>query len=219
MPRVLRPNQQISAERLPRLYRMRMEWGKCRADTRSSHTQHVRRIALDTEREGRAPCPIRPPADPRLDTDLPTHDLQTMHLAHVHRASRRGRPVERDSALSPCPRADRRSRWCRRKVEGATPRAQLCARGPVSAGRRSAAGSKRAPDIVHLRRPQRADLSAEERSRHPAGPGRRASGAADTVRCPPAHLSPRSRPAAPPTSELPAPHQPPARWREGPERQ
>ena len=121
---------------------MRMEWGKCRADTRSSHTQHVRRIALDTEREGRAPCPIRPPADPRLDTDLPAHDLQTMHLAHVHRASRRGRPVERDSTLSLRPRADRRSRWCRRKVEGATPRAQLCTRGPVSAGRWSAVGAE-----------------------------------------------------------------------------
>ena len=140
-------------------------------------------------------------------------------FAHVHRASRRGRLTDHSSALSLNPRADRRSRPSRRKVEGATPRAQLCARGPVSAGRRSAAGSKRAPDIVHLRRPQRADLSAEERSRHPAGPGRRASGAADTVRCPPAHLSPRSRPVAPPTSELPAPHQPPARWREGPERQ
>ena len=189
-----------------------MEWGKCRADTISSHTQHVRRIALDTEREGRAPCPIRPPADPRLDTDLPTHDLQTMHLAHVHRASRRGRPVERDSALSPCPRADRRSRWCRRKVEGATPRAQLCARGPVSAGRRSAVGSKRAPDIVHLRRPQRADLSAEERSRHPAGPGRRASGAADTVRCPPTCPSPPISTCGAPElilssrSATPAPH-------------
>ena len=102
-----------------------MEWEKCRADTRSSHTQHVRRIALDTEREGRAPCPIRPPADPRLDTDLPAHDLQTMHLAHVHRASRRGRLVERDSTLSLRSRADRHSRPCRRKVEGATPRAHL----------------------------------------------------------------------------------------------
>ena len=148
---------------------MRMERGKCRADTRSSHTQHVRRIALDTEREGRAPCPIRPPADPRLDTDLPAHHLQTMHLAHVHRASRRGRPVERDSTLSLRPRADRRSRRCRRKVEGATPRAHLRTRGSVSAGRWSAAGQKRALDIVHLRRPQRADLSAEEQPRHPAG--------------------------------------------------
>ena len=173
-----------------------MEWGKCRADTRSSHTQHVRRIALDTEREGRAPWPIRPPADPRLDTDLPAHDLQTMHLAHVHRASRRGRPVERDSTLSLRPRADRRNRRCRRKVEGATPRAHLRTRGSVSAGRWSAVGQKRAPDIVHLHKPQRADLSVEEQPRHPAGPGRRASGAADTVRCPPARLAPRSRPAA-----------------------
>ena len=160
MPRVLRPNQQISAERLPRLHRMRMEWGKCRADTRSSHTQHVRRIALDTEREGRAPCPIRPPADPRLDTDLPTHDLQTMHLAHVHRASRRGRPVERDSKLSLRPRADRRSRRCRRKVEGATPRAHLRTRGSVSAGRWSAVGAE---EGAGHRSPAQAAASGPER--------------------------------------------------------
>ena len=50
--------------------RMRMEWGKCRADTRSSHTQHAHHIALDTEREGRVPHPIRPRAEPRLGTQL-----------------------------------------------------------------------------------------------------------------------------------------------------
>ena len=48
---------------------MRMEWRKCRADTRSSHREHVHRIALGTEREGPVPCPIRPPADPRLDPE------------------------------------------------------------------------------------------------------------------------------------------------------
>ena len=53
---------------------MRMEWGKCRADTRSSHREHVHRIALGTEREGRVPCPIRPPADPRLDPQ-PAHPV------------------------------------------------------------------------------------------------------------------------------------------------
>ena len=37
----------------------------------------------------------------------------------------------------------------------------------------------------------------EEQSRRPAGPGWRAPGAADTVRHPPARLSPQSRPAAP----------------------
>ena len=51
-------------------------------------------------------------------------------------------------------------------------------------------GQKRALDIVHLRRPQQARDSVEERSRHPVSPGRRASGAADTVRCPPARLFP-----------------------------
>ena len=80
MPRVLRPKPTDLSREASTAVLMRMEWGKCRADTRSSHTQHVRRIALDTEREGRAPCPIRPPADPRLDTDLPAHHLQTMHL-------------------------------------------------------------------------------------------------------------------------------------------
>ena len=57
-------------------------------------------------------------------------------------------------------------------------------------------GEKRAPGIVHLRRPQQARDSAKERSRRPTGAGWQASGAADTVRCPPAHLSPRSRPVA-----------------------
>ena len=58
-------------------------------------------------------------------------------------------------------------------------------------------GQKRAPGIVHLRRPQQARDSAEEQSRRPAGPGWRAPRAADTVRRPPARRSPRSRPAAP----------------------
>ena len=58
-------------------------------------------------------------------------------------------------------------------------------------------GQKSAPGIVHVRRPQQARDSAEEPSRRPAGPGGRASGAADTGRRPPARLSPRSRPAAP----------------------
>ena len=63
-------------------------------------------------------------------------------FAHVHRASRRGRLTDHSSALSLNPRADRRSRPCRRKVEGATPWAQLCTRGSVSAGRWSAVGAE-----------------------------------------------------------------------------
>ena len=47
-----------------------------------------------------------------------------------------------DSALSLRPRADRRRRRCRRKVAGATPRAHLRTRGPVSAGRWSTAGTE-----------------------------------------------------------------------------
>ena len=74
-------------------------------------------------------------------------------------------------------------------------------------------GQKRAPDIVHLRRPQQARDSVEERSRHPVSPGRRASGAADTVRCPPARLFPpdldlrtRAHPLVLPISHSSAPH-------------
>ena len=63
------------------------------------------------------------------------------HLAHVHRASRRGRLTERSPTCSLRPRADRRCRWCRREVAGATPRAHLRTRGLVSAGRWSAAGA------------------------------------------------------------------------------
>ena len=122
---------------------MRMEWGKCRADTRSSHKQHAHHIALDTEREGRVPHPIRPRAEPRLDTQLARPPwppaILHRHLAHVHLASRRVRLVEQASVLPPRPRNDRR-RWpCPRTTEGATPRAHLRARGPVSAGRWSAA--------------------------------------------------------------------------------
>ena len=66
---------------------MRMEWGKCRADTRSSHREHVHRIALDTERKGRVPWPIRPPADPRLDTrNLPALVLARKSCAPCTRA-------------------------------------------------------------------------------------------------------------------------------------
>ena len=92
---------------------MRMEWGKCRADTRSSHTQHAHHIALDTEREGRVPLPIRPRAEPRLGTQLarpPWPPANHAHLAHVHLASRRVRLVEQASVLPPRPRNDRR-RW------------------------------------------------------------------------------------------------------------
>ena len=63
------------------------------------------------------------------------------HLAHVHRASRRGRLTERSPTCSLRPRADRRCRWCRREVAGATPRAHLRTRGLVSAGRWSAVGA------------------------------------------------------------------------------
>ena len=66
--------------------------------------------------------------------------------------------------------------------------------------------------VVHLRRLQQARDSAEGRPCRPTGAGRRASGMADTVRRPPAHLSPRSRPAAPPMGELQVPRQPHARW-------
>ena len=121
---------------------MRMERGKCRADTRSSHREHAHHIALDTEREGRVPHPIRPRAEPRLGTQLarpPWPPANHAHLAHVHLASRRVRLVEQASVLPPRPQADRR-RWpCPRTTEDATPRAHLRARGPVSAGRWSAA--------------------------------------------------------------------------------
>ena len=142
MPRVLRPKPTDLSREASAAVRMRIEWGKCRADTRSSHTQHAHHIALDTEREGRVPHPIRPRAEPRLDTQLaraPWPPTNHAHLARVHRASRRGRLTDRSSTLSLRPRNDRR-RWpCPRTTEGATPRAHLRARGPVSAGRWSAA--------------------------------------------------------------------------------
>ena len=142
MPRVLRPKPTDLSREASTAVRMRIEWGKCRADTRSSHTQHAHHIALDTERDGRVPHPIRPRAEPRLDTQParpPWPPTNHAHLAHVHLASRRVRLVEQASVLPPRPRADRR-RWpCRWKVAGSTPRAHLRARGPVSAGRWSAA--------------------------------------------------------------------------------
>ena len=77
-----------------------------------------------------APQPPAPPGPPNR-----------AHLAHVHRASRRGRLTERSPTCSLRPRADRRCRWCRREVAGATPRAHLRTRGLVSAGRWSAVGA------------------------------------------------------------------------------
>ena len=141
MPRVLRPKPTDLSREASAAVRMRIEWRKCRADTRSSHTQHAHHIALDAERDGRVPHPIRPRAEPRLDTQLarpPWPPTNHAHLAHVHLASRRVR-LEQASVLPPRPQADRR-RWpCPRTSEDATPRAHLRARGPVSAGRRSAA--------------------------------------------------------------------------------
>ena len=131
------------------------------------------------------PKPPAPPSPPNR-----------AHLAHVHWASRRGRLTERSPTCSLRPRADRRCRWCRREVAGATPRAHLRTRGLVSAGRWSAVGAAERTSIVHLRRPQQARDSAEEQSHRPTGPGWRAPGAADTVRHPPTRRSPRSRPAA-----------------------
>ena len=115
-------------------------------------------------------------------------------FAHVHRASCRGRLTDHSSALSLNPRADRRSRPCRWKVEGATPRAQLCARGPVSAGRRSAAG----------RRGRRTSSTC-------AGRSRRATAWRSGLTTPPA---PRGEPPGrrTPSAALEARHAGPAGW-------
>ena len=201
---------------------MRMEWGKCRADTRSSHREHVHRIALDTERKGRVPWPIRPPADPRLDPQ-PARPRAGQKIVRILHACT-GHHVEGDSqSAAPRPPCALEPTTGGGGASGrpGTPRlAPTCThegRRVPGAGRQW--GQKSAPGIVHLRRAEQARDSAEEQSRRPAGPGWRAPRAADTVHRPPARLSPRSRPAAPPTSELQAPRQPPARWREGPERQ
>jgi len=82
------------------------------------------------------------------------------HLAHLRRASRRGRLAERSSTPPLRPRADRRRRRCRRKVAGATPRAHLCTRGLVSAGRWSAAG---AVERTGHRPPAQATAGAQQR--------------------------------------------------------
>ena len=142
------------------------------------------------------------------------------HLAHVHQANHVEGGSQSAAPGAPCalePTAGTGGAGGRSQA----PRRRLtCAhegRRVPGAGRQW--GQKRAPGIVHLRRAEQARDSVEEQSRRPAGPGWRAPRAADTVHRPPARLSPRSRPAAPPTSELQAPRQPPARWREGPERQ
>ena len=82
------------------------------------------------------------------------------HLAHVHQASRRGRLTERSPTCSLRPRADRRCRWCRREVAGATPRAHLRTRGLVSAGRWSAVG---AAERTGHRPPAQAAAGARQR--------------------------------------------------------
>ena len=95
------------------------------------------------------PKPLAPPGPPNR-----------AHLAHVHRASRRGRLTERSPTCSLRPRADRRCRWCRREVAGATPRAHLRTRGLVSAGRWSAVG---AVERTRQRPPAQAAAGARQR--------------------------------------------------------
>ena len=120
------------------------------------------------------------------------------HLAHVHQASRRGRLAERSPTCSLRPRADRRCRWCRREVAGATPRAHLRTRGLVSAGRWSAVG---AVERTGHRPPAQAAAGARQRGGAVPPPRRprmaSPRGGGQDVRHPPTRRSPRSRPAAP----------------------
>ena len=90
----------------------------------------------------------------------PPSPLNRAHLAHVHRASRRGRLTERSSTPPLRPRADRRRRRYQREVAGATPRAHLRTRGLVSAGRWSAVG---AAERTGHRPPAQAAAGARQR--------------------------------------------------------
>ena len=175
MPRVLRPKPTDLSREASMAVWMKMEWGKCRADTRSSHTQHAHHIALDTEREGRVPHPIRPRAEPRLDTQLarpPWPPANHAHLAHVHLASRRVRLVEQASVHPPGPRRSPEvavpAEGRRRHASGpsARTRAGECRALVGSTGRRGRQA------VVHLRRPQQARDSAKGRPCRPTGAGR-----------------------------------------------